>query len=104
MYERNKDLQELTKAIKDMTRVFRDLVKVSEAVNRNIVEIERRRLGEVGIEGLENLKSDPAPRRRAPNHSACFKRECDPESSNHYDRCRRANFNRDETEVSSSES
>jgi hypothetical protein len=49
-------LGELTKVLRETNRVFRDLVKISEVVNQNIVEIERRRTAPMGIDGIENLK------------------------------------------------
>lgn len=70
-------LGELTKVLRDTNRVLKDIAKISETVNRNIVEIERRRLGEVGIEGLEYLKPEPSETERLYNVcSKCMTDNC----------------------------
>ena len=78
-------LGELTKVLRDTNRVFRDLVKISETVNKNIVEIERRRLGEVGIEGLENLKPQPEKIQEACN--TCITDNCSGDGFVYSEKC-----------------
>lgn len=69
----DRDIQNLTRSIKDMTQVFKDLARVTEALNKNLVEIERNRRARAGFDDLFDI------------HPRCFTAGCTPKGAHHPD-------------------
>lgn len=85
-------IQHLTKAIKDATHAMGKLAKVCEALNKNLVEIERQRRAEMGIDDIDTLKPEQDQKEAFETYKgpvtlgwidSCFRYDCDPNGLHH---------------------